>query len=184
MDLANLLVLVPPAMAIGWMAYLLFKKDLATQSLGKIISYFIGVVIIFLAIAWIIDSFFISWVNNRLITARTSSELEQSINIIENIFNESFNTTSQGSIIVPTPGPTPIIIVVTPIPGETAPGGAVRPDASSGDWPKQYVVMPGDTLIGIGEKYGVTFQEIMAANGLSSWTIYPGQKLLIPAPSK
>ncbi|MCL4869726.1 MAG: LysM peptidoglycan-binding domain-containing protein [Anaerolineae bacterium] len=171
-------------MAIGWLAYLLFKKDLATQSLGKIISYFIGVVIIFLAIAWIIDSFFITWVNNRLVTARTSSELEQSINIIENVFSESFNVNNQGSVIVPTPGPTPIIIIATPVPGATTPGGAARPDANSGDWPKQHVVKSGETLIGIGEKYGVTYQEIMAANGLSSWTIYPGQTLLIPAPGQ
>ena len=39
MDLANLLVLVPPVLAVGWLVHLLFRKELATQSLGNIISY-------------------------------------------------------------------------------------------------------------------------------------------------
>lgn len=183
MDLANLLVLVPPALALAWLAHLLFRKELATQSLGKIISYFIGVVIIFLAIAWIVDSFFIPWVNARLINASNSTELEQSINIIENVFDESFN---DNTILVPTPAPTPIILNNTPVVVTPAGGGAAQPQPSdtSGEWPKQHVVQSGETLIGIGEKYGVPYEAIIQANGLSNWTIYPGQTLLIPAPTK
>lgn len=162
----------------------MFRKELATQSLGKIISYFIGVVIIFLAIAWIVDSFFIPWVNARLLNASNSTELEQSINIIENVFDESFTET--GTAPVPTPGPTPIIIFATPVP--TVPGGgggATAPtESNNGEWPKQHVVQQGETLSSIGQIYGVTFEAIMQANGLSDWTIFPGQTLLIPAPAK
>lgn len=183
MDLANLLVLVPPALALAWLAHLLFRKELATQSLGKIISYFIGVVIIFLAIAWIVDSFFIPWVNARLINASNSAELDQSINIIENVFDESFNN---NPVLVPTPAPTPIILNNTPTVVTPTSGGAAQPSGSttSGDWPKQHVVQPGETLSGIGNAYGVPFENIMQANGLSNWTIYPGQTLIIPAPTK
>lgn len=60
----------------------------------------------------------------------------------------------------PTPGPTP-----TPTP------------------PTEYVVYVvrrGDTLFSIARRYGTTVGAIMAANGLTSSTIYTGQRLLIP----
>ena len=43
-----------------------------------------------------------------------------------------------------------------------------------------YTVQPGDTLFSIGLAYGVSAQEIMYANGLSSDIIYTGQALTIP----
>lgn len=45
-----------------------------------------------------------------------------------------------------------------------------------------YRVQPGDNLIGIAQRYGVTVDAILAANGLSSRTIYAGQSLVIPSP--
>ncbi len=182
MDLANLLILVPPAVALAWLAHLLFRKELAKESLGKIISYFIGVLIIFIAIAWIVDSFFIPWVNDRLINASNSTDLQQSILIIEGVIDDSFDTTGTGSTLVPTPGPTPIIIYVTPV--STSPGGGGAAQPTTGEWPKQHTVQPGETLSAIGQKYGVTYEAIMQANGLDNWTIFPGQTLLIPAPTK
>jgi len=43
-----------------------------------------------------------------------------------------------------------------------------------------YSVVKGDTLFLIGQKFGVSAQEIQAANGLKGTEIYPGQKLYIP----
>jgi LysM repeat protein/Tfp pilus assembly protein PilO len=43
-----------------------------------------------------------------------------------------------------------------------------------------YVVRQGDTLYSIARWYGTTVQAIMAANGLTSYTIHPGQQLRIP----
>jgi lysozyme len=44
-----------------------------------------------------------------------------------------------------------------------------------------YVVQPGDTLSGIGEKLGVDWHQIAAANGINDPNvIYPGQVLSIP----
>lgn len=184
MDLANLLVLVPPAVALAWLAHLLFRKELAKESLGKIISYFIGVLIIFLAIAWIVDSFFIPWVNARLINASNSTDLQQSILIIETVIDDSFTNTGTGNTLVPTPGPTPIIIYVTPVPTNPGGGGGGAAQPTTGEWPKQHLVQPGDTLSAIGQQYGVPYEAIMQANGLTTVTIFPGQTLLIPAPTK
>ncbi len=44
-----------------------------------------------------------------------------------------------------------------------------------------YTVRPGDTLSGIGLRYGVAWQTLAAANGIGyPYTIYVGQTLLIP----
>jgi N-acetylmuramoyl-L-alanine amidase len=43
-----------------------------------------------------------------------------------------------------------------------------------------HIVQAGDTLWGISQKYGVTIEQIKEANGLTSDTIYVGQKLIIP----
>ncbi|MDD3653606.1 MAG: LysM peptidoglycan-binding domain-containing protein [Desulfotomaculaceae bacterium] len=43
-----------------------------------------------------------------------------------------------------------------------------------------YTVRAGDSLFLIGQKFGVSYQEIMSANGLQSSYIYPGMSLYIP----
>jgi LysM repeat protein len=43
-----------------------------------------------------------------------------------------------------------------------------------------HTVQPGENLYRIGLKYGVSWQSIMTANGLSSTNIYTGQQLKIP----
>jgi LysM repeat protein len=43
-----------------------------------------------------------------------------------------------------------------------------------------HTVQPGENLYRIGLKYGVTWQDIVQANGLASTVIYVGQQLVIP----
>jgi LysM repeat protein len=47
-----------------------------------------------------------------------------------------------------------------------------------------YVVRPGDTMVGIAARHGISVNQLAAANGLStnSW-VYVGQRLAIPKPS-
>lgn len=47
-----------------------------------------------------------------------------------------------------------------------------------------YTVAPGDTLGGIGRKFGVTVQALMQANGLTGDFLRVGQQLKIPAPGQ
>ncbi len=55
------------------------------------------------------------------------------------------------------------------------------PPPSSGT----YVVQPGDTLYAIGNRYGVSWQSIAQANGISyPYTIYVGEQLTIPGQSQ
>jgi LysM repeat protein len=44
-----------------------------------------------------------------------------------------------------------------------------------------YVVQPGDTLFRIAVRSGITLDALLAANGLRTATIQPGQALIIPA---
>ncbi len=43
-----------------------------------------------------------------------------------------------------------------------------------------YIVRPGDTLFRIAARYGISVHRLMAANGLCSTLIVPGQNLIIP----
>ncbi|MBC7255517.1 MAG: LysM peptidoglycan-binding domain-containing protein [Chloroflexi bacterium] len=63
----------------------------------------------------------------------------------------------------------PLSVWTGPIPNEPAP-------CSHGI----YIVKAGDTLYSIARRYGVTVSDVMAANHLTSATIYVGAKLCIP----
>lgn len=71
---------------------------------------------------------------------------------------------SVAATAAPTPGPTP---GPTPAPAPT---------------PVTYIVQQGDTLNAIAAQFGTTAEAIMAANGLTSDVIHPGQVLIIPVP--
>ncbi len=43
-----------------------------------------------------------------------------------------------------------------------------------------YVVQPGENLFRIGLRFGISWRDLMVANGLQSTYIYPGQVLIIP----
>ena len=49
------------------------------------------------------------------------------------------------------------------------------------DKPIEHIVQEGETLQSIGQKYGISFDSIQFANGLSSSRVKAGQKLLIPS---
>ncbi len=66
---------------------------------------------------------------------------------------------------------------------ETLSAGATPAPAAaptSASQPTTHVVKSGDTLYSIANRYGVTVQAIMVANGLTNYNIYIGQRLYIP----
>lgn len=69
--------------------------------------------------------------------------------------------------------------LVVPGAGTTGPAAQPAPAPSSG----VHIVQQGDTLFRIALSYGLSVNDLMAANGLSSNTIYTGQALTIPGGS-
>jgi putative chitinase len=63
----------------------------------------------------------------------------------------------------------------------TIPGSAAAPTPPAAPTDGgTYVVQPGDNLFRIGLRHGTTAAALRATNGLSSNTIYVGQRLTIP----
>jgi len=198
MNLAILLQFIPLAIGLLVAYHLIMKEGLPNQSLGKILSYFVGILIVFAATSWLINSFFASWANGLLQTATTSTELQSLINTSGGIIDNAFSgEAGSGVNNVPVSGQTQqtndtsntAIIVVTATPNvmnanpQTLPGSDNQ-DQSPQSGPIEHTVVQGDTLFGIAGRYGSTVNDIMIQNGLTSYIIRPGDKLTIPAASQ
>ena len=66
------------------------------------------------------------------------------------------------------------------IDGQSSEGDWAWPGEDAVEWGTWHIVAQGETLIGIGEAYGVAMEDIMAANHLATTTIHAGQELFIP----
>jgi LysM repeat protein len=64
-----------------------------------------------------------------------------------------------------------VLVIPAPVPTRTP----FPPD-------RTYVVQPGDQLLALARRFGVTLDLLKSANGLRSDTIQPGQVLFIPTP--
>lgn len=83
-----------------------------------------------------------------------------------------------GSRLVPTATPPP------PLSEPIAPGDGDFPlRSTSGITADTHVVQPGDTLFEIAQRYGVTVNDLVQANGIDDpRTLRVGQVLIIPRP--
>lgn len=181
MDFLELLKFAPLILGFAFIAFLLFRKDaFSSFNLGKLITYFIGVLITFFVVGWFVDSFVFSWANERLENADNSVQFQEFKERSERIIDNSFNDEANTMVIQPQPTAvitTQIVVTATPSPGSN--DTILRPEG-----PTQYVVVAGDTLFGIAQKYHTTVNDLMVVNGLTTHTIIPGQVLNIPAPSQ
>jgi LysM repeat protein len=70
-----------------------------------------------------------------------------------------------------------VFVIITPTPGTP-----VRAERTA-EIVQQYTVKPGDSLLAIAVQFGVTLDELQAANDITNPnSIYVGQVLDIPAP--
>lgn len=179
MDFLELLKFAPLIIGFSFIAFLLFRKDaFSSFSLGKLITYFIGVIITFFVVGWFVDSFVFSWANDRLENADTSVQFQEFKDRSERIIEDSFNNNDSTTVQVQPTRPPAVTIDTTPNSGDA--GQEARPESG----PTQYVVVAGDTLFGIAQRYNTTVNDIMVINGLTSHTIIPGQVLNLPAPAQ
>jgi LysM repeat protein len=180
MNFGALVPLIPLAVGLAWLGYLIFRKDLASQSLVKILTYFLGVIIIFLAVGWLIDRFLISWANERLQNAEGNTEWVELVNTTENILDRSFvdpgTEGNPSSVQV-----VPIVVTATPYYGAPPVVITTVPNQASPYSGRTHIVARGEVLSNIAAHYGVTLQALMVANNISNPdVIYEGQVLRIP----
>ena len=86
-------------------------------------------------------------------------------------------------LIIPAPGTVPVAPVMVNAPASAVPVAPAIANApvSAAASQTTYRVQPGDTLYKISRKNGVSLTALMAANGLTTYTIFSGQVLIIPA---
>ena len=186
MDLTPLLRFIPLFIGAFLVYHLIFRQELPSKSLGSIFTYFLGIIIVFLAVNWLIGRFLPDFFNDLLNVGIASDEWQQVIDnsqgIIEDALddNDATNPPPQATGSAPVQIEQVIVVTATPIPG----GGTSLSPEQSGTGPTQYTVVQGDTLFEIARRYNTTVNNIMIVNNLRSDVIQPGQVLAIPAPSQ
>ncbi|RMG96483.1 MAG: LysM peptidoglycan-binding domain-containing protein [Chloroflexi bacterium] len=181
MNLVELLKFLPLLIGAFLAYHLIFKQNLPSKNLGAIVTYFLGIIIVFVAVSWFITSFLAGWATDLLTAGTSSEEWTNFIRASESVVEDAFSTTpveEQPPTVVPV-GP-----VVTPAPATPIPGGTALETVPNQGGTVQYTVVAGDTLYSIARRYNTTVEAIMAANGLTSYIIQPGQILTIPAQSQ
>lgn len=174
MDLAVLLNFAPLVIGVMLAYHLIFKQKLPSESLGKIISYFVGIIIVFFAVSWLITTFLADWATDLLEAGTTSTEWQQFIDTSESVVDDVFTPPDNNVPPTATPQPAPVEVNTNPPlnPGTTAIEAAGN---------ISYTVQPGDTLTTIARRYNTTVDAIVALNNLASPNqILVGQVLLIP----
>lgn len=180
MNLTELLKFLPLIIGAFLAYHLIFKQGLPAKSLGAILTYFIGILIVFFAVSWLITTFLAGWATDLLEAGTTSQEWQQFMNASENVVEDAFSSesapNSAGATVVPVaPANQGVTVTATPHPNPGVPAVV---------GPTTYTVVVGDTLFSIAQRYNVSVDALMRANNLTSHIIQPGQVLNIPAPTK
>jgi LysM repeat protein len=179
MNAGALVVLILILIAITWAFWLIFKSKLIGENLGKLLSYFAGVILALLIVLWI-TSRFLPWWAIRLVRDTQESPNAQELQAVS---AELINQIVAGpGVVVTTPVATQQPIVVTPAvtvspvgtPGANSFGGA----SITGE--QTHTVQSGDTLYNISRRYGVTVDQLKQRNGIVGDMIRVGQQLIIP----
>lgn len=182
MNFVELLKFLPLIIGAFLAYHLIFKLQLPSKSLGNIFTYFIGIIIVFIAVGWLITTFLAGWANDLLDAGVTGAEWQQFINDSENVVDGAFNntrTSNQTTNTQPTPMQVQIVVTATPHGDMNA---SQLEGAQRG--PTTYTVVAGDTLTSIARRFGVTVEAIRTANNMApgSDLIRVGDQLIIPAP--
>lgn len=181
MNAEALVVLFLILIAIAWAFWLIFKRDLIGINLGKLLSYFAGVILTLLIVLWI-TSRFLPWWAVRLVRDTQQSPNAQEL---QDVSADLINQIIAGPGVVVTTAPIvtpeqPIIVTPTPTtsPISTPGTGSIQSLPLGGE--RTHTVQSGDTLYNISRRYGVTVDQLKQRNGLTGDMIRVGQQLIIP----
>lgn len=174
MNAGLIVVLFLIFVAIVWAFWLIFKRDLMANNLGKLLTYFAGVILTLLIVLWI-TSRFLPWWAVRLVRDTQQSPSAQQLQVVSiDLFNQL--VASPGIVVTPAP------VVGTPVPTvspvATPVSGSIQPFSLSGGR-TTHTVQSGENLYRISLRYGVSVPDLKKRNNLTNDTIYPGQQLII-----
>lgn len=171
------------AVAMIWGFWIIFKRDLLSQNIGKLVSYFAGVILTLLIVLWI-TSMFLPWWTVRLVENTRESENVQVLQQVgRDLWDEAMSSPATVSEVTPEPagpGESPVTGITpapTPVP-QTGESGAISGQSATGG--RTHVVQSGETLYSISRSYGVSVDAIKSRNNLVGDNIQIGQQLLIP----
>ena len=186
MNLTELLNFIPLIIG-GFLAYhLIFKQNLPGKNLAQILTYFVGVVIVLLALGWLMLSFFPGWVQD-LLDAGTDpgSNWTEVIDDSEQIFDNAFGSDAAETQATAQPTTAVQVLVPVTVAPNTIPADGVNLESLSGS-STTYTIVLGDTLSSIARRFGVTVDALRTANGIAPGTsqIIAGEELIIPAPGQ
>ncbi|MBN2393212.1 MAG: LysM peptidoglycan-binding domain-containing protein [Anaerolineae bacterium] len=180
MNAGALVVLFLILIAIAWAFWLIFKRDLIGINLGKLLSYFAGVILTLLIVLWI-TSRFLPWWAVRLVRDTQQSPNAQEL---QDVSADLINQIIAGPGVVVTTAtvvsPSPIIVTPTPTISPLTTPGASSLESPLVAGEQTHTVQSGDTLYSISRRYGVTVDQLKQRNNLTSDMIRVGQQLIIP----
>ena len=180
MNAGALVVLFLILIAIAWAFWLIFKRDLIGINLGKLLSYFAGVILTLLIVLWI-TSRFLPWWAVRLVRDTQQSPNAQEL---QDVSADLINQIIAGPGVVVTTAtvvsPGPIIVTPTPTTSPISTPGANSIQSLPLGGERTHTVQSGDTLYNISRRYGVTVDQLKQRNNLTSDMIRVGQQLIIP----
>lgn len=180
MNLTELLKFLPLVVGVFLAYHLIVRQALPAKKLGEMLTYFIGIIVVFLLITWLITSFLAGWATDLLQAGTNSVEWQQFIRESESVVEDAF-TRNNGSQPVLQPTAVQVLVVTaTPFPSQSI---FIAPSDAPRTGPTQYTVVAGDTLTRIAQIFGTTPEDIRLANGIVGDLIQVGQSLIIPARS-
>jgi lipoprotein NlpD len=156
-----------------WGFWLIFKRDLMQNQIGKLLSYFLGVVVTLLLVMWLASQFLPWWAVRLVKNTQDSPNVQELTNVSTDLWNDLGNPTINLTPQPPNTSPNPTI---SPI---TAPQGSTS-QAATFSGSRTHVVQQGDTLYRLSRLYNTTEDEIRKANNIEGNLIKIGQTLVIP----
>ena len=182
MNTGALVVLFFVAFAIAWAFWLIFKLNLSNINLGKLLSYFVGVILTLLVVLWI-TSWFLPWWAVRLVQGTRQSATVQELQVAGAELLKEI-AAAPGTVItvapVIPPQQPPIVVTATPTisPLPTPETGSIQSLQFGTE--RTHIVQSGDTLYNISRRYGVSVEQLQQRNNITGNIIRVGEQLIIP----
>ncbi len=169
-------------LGVAWVLWLIFKHNILSQGVGKLMSYFVGVVITLIAVMLILTMVVPWWARKMLTDTKNSRNVQVVESTMREIWQEAVSSNQPAVVATAVPVATQQSSfqqpVIQPTPG--GPGTVSGQSLTTGE--TTHVVQSGETLYQLKVKYGVSVDAIKQRNSLTSDTINVGQSLIIPAP--